>query len=140
MLQFTHRSEPQMEDINAMLQKGFSNCDHFTSPEQVRDFIVQQIGAWNETWQPACLLHLFEGFLRGYALPWLTHFLDMILPQLAPAHTRWDDPRRSLLRCHFFRLERPNLPSGADPVLVHLSCAYLYGTSGMGQIPAAVVQ
>ena len=30
----------------------------------------------------------------------------MILPQLSPMHTRWDDPRKTRLCCHFFRLER----------------------------------
>ena len=28
----------------------------------------------------------------------LTHFLDMILPQLEPVHTRWDNSSKSLLR------------------------------------------
>ena len=78
MLQFAQQSDPRMADINDILQKRFSNCDHFTSPEQVCDFIVQQIGAWNEKWQPSCLLHLFEGFLRRFSLPRLAHFLDML--------------------------------------------------------------
>lgn len=118
MLQFAQQSDPRMADINDILQKRFSNCDHFTSPEQVCDFIVQQIGAWNEKWQPSCLLHLFEGFLRRFSLPRLAHFLDMILPQLSPVHTRWDDPRRSLLRCHFFRLERATFPNVAAVVQI----------------------
>ena len=45
------------------------------------------------------LLDLFEGFLKRMPL-------HMILPQLSPMRTRWNDPRKTLLCCHFFRLER----------------------------------
>ena len=65
---------------------------------------MARISEWNEEWQPKSLLALFEGFLKRMPLRRLAHFLDMILPQLSPMHTRWDDPCKSLLCCHFFRI------------------------------------
>ena len=67
---------------------------------------MDQIRDWNQDWQPKCLLDLFEGFLARMPLHRLAHFLDMVLPQLSPMHTRWDDSRKTLLCCHFFRLAR----------------------------------
>lgn len=48
MEHFAQCSVPQMGDINGMLQDRFRPCESLTSPEQVRDFIVQQICSWNE--------------------------------------------------------------------------------------------
>lgn len=51
---------------------------------------------------PTSLLLLFESLLKKDSLSRLTHFRDMLLPQLAPVDTRWDDASKSLLRCPFF--------------------------------------
>lgn len=68
MEHFAQHSVPQMEFINGMLQERFRLSEPFTSPEQVRDFFVQEICQWNEQWQPTSLLLLFAGFLRKYSL------------------------------------------------------------------------
>lgn len=60
---FAQHSVPQMEFINGMLQERFRLSEPFASPEQVRDFIVQEICRWNKQWQPTSLLLLFAGFV-----------------------------------------------------------------------------
>ena len=95
--------------LNAYLQTHFPTSPTLESPDAMRDYIVEQISEWNDEWQPKSLLDLFEGFLKRMPLDRLAHFLDMVLPQLSPMHTRWDDPRKTLLCCHFFRLERAGM-------------------------------
>ena len=56
----------------------------------------------------------------------LVHFLDMILPQLTPMHTRWDDPRKSLLCCHFFRIARPDQVAMVRLQYLFTSRAHIY--------------
>ena len=56
----------------------------------------------------------------------LAHFLDMILPQLSPMHTRWDDPRKTLLCCHFFRLERAGTSAKVRLQFLFTSRALIY--------------
>ena len=56
----------------------------------------------------------------------LAHFLDMILPQLSPMHTRWDDPRKALLCCHFFRLERAGTSARVRLQFLFTSRALIY--------------
>ena len=94
------------DNLNAYLQAHFPKGPTLESPDAIRDHLVERISEWNDEWQPKSLLDLFEGFLKRMPLHRLAHFLDMILPQLSPMHTRWDDPRKTLLCCHFFRLER----------------------------------
>ena len=50
------------------------------------------------------------------------YFLDMVLPQLVPMHTRWDDATKSLLRCHLLRLHRGD----RQDVEAHVTCTVQY--------------
>ena len=81
---------------------------------------------WNHEWPPKSLLDLFEGFLARMPLHRLAHFLDMVLPQLSPLHTRWDDPRKTLLCCHFFRLARTNVFAQVRLQFLSTSRAFIY--------------
>ena len=56
----------------------------------------------------------------------LAHFLDVVLPQLSPMHTRWDDLRKTLLCCHFFRLARANVFAQVRLQLLFTSRAFIY--------------
>ena len=104
----------------------FPNSPPLESPEAMRDYIVEQISEWNDDWQPKSLLELFEGFLKRMPLHRLAHFLDMVLPQLSPVHTRWDDPRKTLLCCHFFRLERADMGANVRLQFLFTSRAFIY--------------
>ena len=131
MEHFAQYSVPQMDHINEILQDRFRPCESLTSREQVRDFIVQKICSWNEQWQPTSLLLLFEGFLKKYSLARLTLFLDMILPQLEPVHTRWDDPSKSPPSMSLFSSASTPYSSGCcsgeNVVPVYLSGPHVYG-------------
>ena len=87
---------------------------------------MEQIREWNDEWQPKSLLDLFEGFLIRMPLHRLAHFLDMVLPQLSPMHTRWDDPRKTLLCCHFFRLARTDVYAQVRLQFLFTSRALIY--------------
>ena len=116
MLQFSQQVHPPIVDSMRLVRTSFTNCSDFKTQEQIRDFVVAELGGWNVTGS----LRVFSDF----SLPRLVHFLDMILPQLAPAHTRWHNARKPLLRCHFLRLASPwpLLCLGRqNPVHVHLT-------------------
>ena len=106
MTYFGNRDPEAANKLNSYLLTHYPDCPTLDSPDAMRDHIVEQISEWNDEWQPKSLLDLFEGFLIRMPLHRLAHFLDMVLPQLSPMHTRWDDPRKTLLCCHFFRLAR----------------------------------
>ena len=114
MLRFSQQGHPLIAEVNDIVRKDFPSCAPLATYEQVRDFIVKQIGEWNGDWQPPSLLDLFEGFLCRFPLPRLVHFLDMILPQLSPIHTRC----KSLLRCHYIRLAKTMSRDCASVVLL----------------------
>ena len=108
MTHYGNRDPEAADKLHAYLAKHCPRCPSLEFPDVIRDHIVEQIRDWNHEWQPKSLLDLFEGFLTRMPLHRLAHFLDMVLPQLSPMHTRWDDPRKTLLCCHFFRLARTN--------------------------------
>ena len=119
--------DPEATDqINAYLTTHCPKCPGLEFPDDIRDHIVEQIREWNHEWQPKSLLDLFEGFLTRMPLHRLAHFLDMVLPQLSPMHTRWDDPRKTLLCCHFFRLERTNVFAQVRLQFLFTSRAFIY--------------
>ena len=125
MMHYGNQCPGSADNLNAFLQEHFPNCPTLESPDAIRDHIVARISAWNEEWQPKSLLDLFEGFLR-MPLHRLAHFLDMILPQLSPMHTRWDDPRKTLLCCHFFRLESAGTSAKVRLQFLFTSRALIY--------------
>jgi len=102
MIHYGNQCPGSADNINAFLQEHFPNCPTLESPDAIRDHIVTRISEWNKEWQPKSLLDLFEGFLKRMPLHRLAHFLDMILPQLSPMHTRWDDPRHASRCCCYF--------------------------------------
>ena len=108
MTHYGNRDPEAADKLHAYLATHCPKCPSLEFPDVIRDHIVKQIRDWNHEWQPKSLLDLFEGFLTRMPLHRLAHFLDMVLPQLSPMHTRWDDPRKTLLCCHFFRLARTN--------------------------------
>ena len=108
MTHYGNRSPETTDKLHAYLATHCPQCPDLALPDAIRDHIVTRIREWNHEWQPKSLLDLFEGFLARMPLHRLAHFLDMVLPQLSPMHTRWDDPRKTLLCCHFFRLARTN--------------------------------
>ena len=108
MTHYGNRDPEATDKLHAYLTTHCPKCPSLELPDVIRDHIVKQIRDWNHEWQPKSLLDLFEGFLARMPLHRLAHFLDMVLPQLSPMHTRWDDPRKTLLCCHFFRLARTN--------------------------------
>ena len=101
------------DNLNAFLQEHFPNGPTLESPDAIKHHVVARISEWNDEWQPKSLLDLIEGFLKRMPLHRLAHFLDMILPQLSPMHTRWDDPRKTLLCCHLQELA--HLPGFVKP-------------------------
>ena len=111
MIHYGHQCPESADNINTFLQEYFPDCPRLECSELIRDHNVARISEWNKEWQPESLLALFEGFLKRMPLHRLVHFLDMILPQLSPMHTRWDDPRKSLLCCHFFRTRPETIAS-----------------------------
>ena len=54
--------------------------------------------------RPEALFALFRQFLQRLALPRLCHFLDLVLPQLAPVKAPWANARRTLWSCHHIRV------------------------------------
>ena len=107
LMTFYGNRDPEPADrLQEYLTQHCPQCSIREHPDVMRNHIVEQIRDWNQDWQPKCLLDLFEGFLARMPLHRLAHFLDMVLPQLSPMHTRWDDSRKTLLCCHFFRLAR----------------------------------
>ena len=108
MTHYGNRDPEATDKLHAYLATHCPKYPSLELPDVIRDHIVKQICDWNHEWQPKSLLDLFEGFLARMPLHRLAHFLDMVLPQLSPMHTRWDDPRKTLLCCHFFRLARTN--------------------------------
>ena len=46
--------------------------------------------------------------------------------------TRWDDPRKTLLCCHFFRLERAGTWQGSTAIPLYIQDAHLHGTFWLG--------
>ena len=140
MIHYGNQCPGSADNINAFLQEHFPNCPTLESPEAIRDHIVARISEWNKEWQPKSLLDLFEGFLKRMPLHRLAHFLDMILPQLSPMHTRWDDPRKSLLCCHFFRIASTGTSAnGSTAISLYIQSAYLHGTHWVGTTAAAPV-
>ena len=136
MLRFAQQGHPLIAEVNYIVRQDFPGCAPLATFEKVRDFIVKQIGEWNGDWQPPSLLDLFEGFLRRFSLPRLVHFLDMILPQFSPIHTRWDDPRKSLLRLAWRNLKASSLmklallPNNVQRGLAEGHSALVYSESG----------
>ena len=107
LMTFYGNRDPEPADrLQEYLTQHCPQCSIREHPDVIRNHIVDQIRDWNQDWQPKCLLDLFEGFLARMPLHRLAHFLDMVLPQLSPMHTRWDDSRKTLLCYHFFRLAR----------------------------------
>ena len=97
MTHYGNRDPEATDKLHAYLATHCPQCPSLELPDVIRDHIVKQIRDWNHEWQPKSLLDLFEGFLARMPLHRLAHFLDMVLPQLSPMHTRWDDPRKTLL-------------------------------------------
>ena len=97
MTYFGNQDPEAAKKLTSYLLTHYPDCPTLDSPDAMRDHIVEQIREWNDEWQPKSLLDLFEGFLTRMPLHRLAHFLDMVLPQLSPMHTRWDDPRKTLL-------------------------------------------
>ena len=128
LMTFYGNRDPEVhtDQINAHLTTHCPKCPGLEFPDDIRDHIVEQIREWNHEWQPKSLLDLFEGFLTRMPLHRLAHFLDMVLPQLSPMHTRWDDPRKTLLCCHFFRLERTNVFAQVRLQFLFTSRAFIY--------------
>ena len=126
MIHYGHQCPESADNINAFLQEHVPTCPTLESPDVIRDHIVDRISEWNKEWQPESLLNLFEGFLKRMPLHRLVHFLDMILPQLTPMHTRWDDPRKSLLCCHFFPIARPDQVAMVPLQYLFTSRAHIY--------------
>ena len=106
MTHYGNRDPESTDKLHEYLAIHCPRCSILEHPDVIRDHIVNKIRDWNQEWQPKSLLDLFEGFLARMPLHRLAHFLDMVLPQLSPMHTRWDDPQKTLLCCHFFRLAR----------------------------------
>ena len=106
MTHYGNRDPESTDRLHEYLAMHCPQCSILEHPDVIRDHIVNQIRDWNQEWQPKSLLDLFEGFLARMPLHRLAHFLDMVLPQLSPMHTRWEDPTKTLLCCHCFRLAR----------------------------------
>ena len=119
---YTGPIRPTQEKLMTVASRTLKNCPELLSHDSIRNYIVQKMGEWNEQWQPAGLFRLFSNFLTRISLPRLIYFLDMVLPQLVPMHTRWDDATKSLLRCHLFRLERDD----REDVDAHVTCTVQY--------------
>ena len=97
LMTFYGKRDPEPADrLQEYLTQHCPQCSIREHPDVIRNHIVDQIRDWNQ----------FEGFLARMPLHRLAHCLDMVLPQLSPMHTRWDDSRKTLLCCHFFRLAR----------------------------------
>ena len=126
MTYYGNRNPEATDKLNAYLMTHYPDCPSLELPDAIRDHIVEQIRDWNDEWQPKSLLDLFEGFLTRMPLHRLAHFLDMVLPQLSPMHTRWDDPRKTLLCCHFFRLARTNVFAQVRLQFLFTSRAFIY--------------
>ena len=126
MTYYGNRDPEATDKLNAYLMTHYPDCPSLGLPDAIRDHIVEQIRDWNDEWQPKSLLDLFEGFLIRMPLHRLAHFLDMVLPQLSPMHTRWDDPRKTLLCCHFFRLARTNVYAQVRLQFLFTSRAFIY--------------
>ena len=77
MLQFSRQVHRPIGDIMILVQAAYKDCGGHR--------------------QSGSRLKLFQGFSDRSSLPRPVHFLDMILPQLSPVHTRWDDASES--RC-----------------------------------------
>ena len=123
---YGNRNPEATDKVNSYLMTHDPNCPSLELPDAIRDHIVEKIRDWNHEWQPKSLLDLFEGFLTRMPLHRLAHFLDMVLPQLSPMHTRWDDPRKTLLCCHFFRLARTNVFAQVRLQFLFTSRAFIY--------------
>ena len=121
-----NRDPEATEKLNSYLVTHYPDCPSVELPDAMRDHIVEQIRDWNDEWQPKSLLDLSEGFLIRMPLHRLAHFLDMVLPQLSAMHTRWDDPWKTLLCCHFFRLARANVFAQVRPQYLFTSRAFIY--------------
>ena len=127
LMTYYGNSDPEATDkLNSYLMTHYPDCPSLDFPDAMRDHIVEQIRQWNDEWQPKSLLDLFEGFLIRMPLHRLAHFLDMVLPQLSPMHTRWDDPQKTLLCCHFFRLARTNVCAQVRLQFLFTSRALIY--------------
>lgn len=47
MLQFSRQVHPPIGDIMILVQTAYKDCGDFKTEEQVRDFVVAQLGEWN---------------------------------------------------------------------------------------------
>ena len=126
MTYFGNRDPEAANKLNSYLLTHYPDCPTLDSPDAMRDRIVEQIREWNDEWQPKSLLDMFEGFLLRMPLHRLAHFLDMVLPQLSPMHTRWGDPRKTLLCCHFFRLAKVGMGAQVRLRFLFTSRALIY--------------
>ena len=104
--------------LSEVARRTLDGSPELMSHEEIRNHIINKMGEWNGQWQPAGLFRLFSNFLTRISLPRLIYFLDMVLPQLVPMHTRWDDATKSLLRCHLLRLHRGD----RQDVEAHVTC------------------
>ena len=103
---YTGPCRPTTVLLSEVARRTLDGSPELMSHEEIRNYIINKMGEWNGQWQPAGLFRLFSNFLTRISLPRLIYFLDMVLPQLVPMHTRWDDATKSLLRCHLLRLHR----------------------------------
>ena len=110
MIHYGHQCPESADNINTFLQEYFPDCPQDWSAQNLSGItMLRESVSGTRSGKPESLPCLcLKVSLNEMPLHRLVHFLDMILPQLSPMHTRWDDPRKSLLCCHFFRTRPEN--------------------------------
>ncbi|MCV6577121.1 MAG: hypothetical protein OIF58_15455, partial [Cohaesibacter sp.] len=119
---YTGPRRPTLMLLSEVARRTLDDCPELESLDEIRNFLISKMEEWNERWQPEGLFGLFSNFLTRISLPRLIYFLDMVLPQLVPMHTRWDDATKSLLRCHLLRIYRDD----REDVDAHVTCTVQY--------------